>query len=378
MAKVSTKENIVVVGGGLSGTSIAKELSAKLDHSKYNLVLVEPRPYLVYLIGGARMTVTTEEGATDNYLLSYDKLFPEGKGTVKKAKVEKIVPSQDDKGGELELSGGEILPYRFLVLATGSKWTGPIDFPDSSDADIRQFVSQWQQRFKSAEDVVIVGGGSVGIELAGELRDEYPNKKITIVQGNDKLLNDAYSDRFRNHVASQLRRRKIDLVLGEYADQFPGSGSGELAFRSGRKMHAGLVVVTSGPVPNTAMIGESLGKDVLTARKNVKVLPTLQLPSHLSIFALGDIIDWNEQKQAFKSYSHGSVITANILSLLNGSKAQKKYKTGPEVMIVTNGKNGGAMYIGMLWGIVFGNWAARMLKTKDVGLSMIVPRMTSA
>lgn len=49
-----------------------------------------------------------------------------------------------------------------LVLATGSKWTGPIDFPDS-DADIHQFTSQWQQRFKSAEDVVIVGGGSVGI-----------------------------------------------------------------------------------------------------------------------------------------------------------------------------------------------------------------------
>lgn len=48
------------------------------------------------------------------------------------------------------------------MLATGSKWTGPIDFPET-DADIRQFVSQWQQRFKSAEDVVIVGGGSVGI-----------------------------------------------------------------------------------------------------------------------------------------------------------------------------------------------------------------------
>ena len=86
------------------------------------------------------------------------------------------------------------------------------------------------------------------------------------------------------------------------------------------------------------MIGNSLGTDVLTPRGNVKVLPTLQLPSQPSIFALGDIIDWQEQKQAFKSYAHGSVITANILSLLNGSKAQKKYKTGPEIIIVTNGR----------------------------------------
>lgn len=377
MSKSSGKQNIVIVGGGLSGTSLAKELSAKLDHSKYNLVVVETRPYLIYVVGGARMTVTTEDGAVDNYLFNYDKLLPAGKGSVKNAKVEKIVPNADGNGGELELSGGEVLPYRFLVLATGSKWTGPVDFPED-DADIRQFVSQWQQRFKTAEDVVIVGGGAVGIELAGELRDEYPNKKITIVHGNDKFLNDAYSDRFRNLMASQLRARNIDLLLGEYADQFPTAGPGELIFRSGRKIHTDLVVVTSGPVPNTGMIGNSLGGDVLTPRGNVKVLPTLQLPSQPSIFALGDIIDWQEQKQAFKSYAHGSVIAANILSLVNGSKAQKKYKTGPELIVVTNGRNGGGMYVGMLWGIVFGNWAAKMLKAKDLGLSMIIPRMTGA
>jgi len=126
------------------------------------------------------------------------------------------------------------------------------------------------------------------------------------------------------------------------------------------------------------MIAESLGQDVVTERKHVKVLPTLQLPSHQSIFALGDIIDWQEQKQAFKAGGHGSIITANILSLLSGSKPLKNYKTGPEVILVTNGRGGGAMFLGMLWGLVFGNWAARMLKSKDLGLGMIRPRMGAA
>lgn len=35
------------------------------------------------------------------------------------------------------------------------------------------------------------------------------------------------------------------------------------------------------------------------------------------------------------------------------------------------------MYMGVLWGIIFGDWAARMLKSKDVGLKMIIPRMTA-
>jgi len=376
MSKSPAKENVVIVGGGLAGTIIAKELSAKLDHSKYDLIVVEARPYLIWMLGGARMTVTNEI-PVDDYLFKYDEFFPEGKGTVRQTKVEKIVPKGDGNGGELKLAGGDTLPYKILVLATGSKWAGPIDFPED-DGDIRQFVSQWQQRFKSAEDVVIVGGGAVGIELAGELRDEYPNKKITIVQGNDQLLNETYSNRFRKYMASQLRKRNIDLLLGEYVDQFPPSGSGELVFRSGRKLNAGLVAVTSGPAPNTTMIAESLGQDIVTARKHVKVLPTLQLQSHPSIFALGDIIDWAEQKQAFKAEGHSAVITANILSLLGGSKPQKNYKTGPEIILVTNGKTGGAMYLGMMWGLIFGNWAARMLKSKDVGLNMIRPRMKAA
>lgn len=36
------------------------------------------------------------------------------------------------------------------------------------------------------------------------------------------------------------------------------------------------------------------------------------------------------------------------------------------------------MYVGMLWGLVFGNWAARKFKSKDLGLSMIRPRMGAA
>jgi hypothetical protein len=35
------------------------------------------------------------------------------------------------------------------------------------------------------------------------------------------------------------------------------------------------------------------------------------------------------------------------------------------------------MYLGVLWGLVFGNWAARMFKSKDMGLSMIRPRVPS-
>jgi len=86
------------------------------------------------------------------------------------------------------------------------------------------------------------------------------------------------------------------------------------------------------------MIVESLGPDAVTASKHVKVLPTLQLKSHPSIFAMGDILDWPEQKQFFKASGHSSVITANLMSVLEGSEPQKHYKTGPEMILLTTGK----------------------------------------
>jgi len=114
MSGSSAKENVVVLGGGIGGTAIAKELSAQLDHSKYNLLLVEKRSHLIWTLGGLRMAVSKEEGVVDNYLFNYDRFFAPGKGTVKKANVEKIVPNSDGNGGKLQLTEGDVLPYRSM------------------------------------------------------------------------------------------------------------------------------------------------------------------------------------------------------------------------------------------------------------------------
>lgn len=97
-------------------------------------------------------------------------------------------------------------------------------------------------------------------------------------------------------------------------------------------------VITSGPKPNTDFIGKSLGPEVLTDTKLVKVEKTLQLSSHPTIFAVGDIVDWKEQKQAAKANGHGPVVVANVLSLLADLPVKKEYRGFPEMIMITNGK----------------------------------------
>jgi len=65
-----------------------------------------------------------------------------------------------------------------------------------------------------------------------------------IVHGRNLLLNDEFPDKFRRLVNQKLEARGIELVLGDYVATFPEGIGGEIAFRSGNKLQADLVVRT--------------------------------------------------------------------------------------------------------------------------------------
>lgn len=83
---------------------------------------------------------------------------------------------------------------------------------------------------------------------------------------------------------------------------------------------------------------KSLDSGALNARGQIKVTPTFQLESHTNVYAIGDVIDWSEQKQVIKAMKHAQIAAANIISQLNGGSANKKYTGGPELIVITNGK----------------------------------------
>lgn len=65
MSTPTPTKNVVVLGGGGAGVSIAQTLSKNLNHAEHNLILVDMRPHMIWLPAGARMIVTNDEAFTD-------------------------------------------------------------------------------------------------------------------------------------------------------------------------------------------------------------------------------------------------------------------------------------------------------------------------
>jgi apoptosis-inducing factor 2 len=130
---------------------------------------------------------------------------------------------------------------------------------------------------------------------------------------------------------------------------------------------------------------------VLNSRGQIKIRTTFQLESYSNIYAIGDVTNLAEQKQATKAPKHAQIAAANILAQLRGSRPKKTYSGQPELIIITNGKvcrcsvrfrssslsnvpciwqKQGISFMGMLWGITLGNWFSSSMKGKELMVSM--------
>ncbi|KAI0076565.1 FAD/NAD-P-binding domain-containing protein [Panus rudis PR-1116 ss-1] len=364
------RKNVVVVGGGFAGFTAVKILSAKLDRTKYSLTLVTARPYYIHLISGARFTVTSEGDFEDRSIIPYDGLFVNGNGTHVVGTVTAIEESAPGKGGNVVLQKGDKIPYDSLIIATGSIWPGALNFPNA-DEEVRGWVSDWRRKYANAKHVVIIGGGAVGIETAGEIKEAFPRKKVTIIHRDSDLLNDTYPDKYRKDMLRRVRKFGIQVILGDAVDPVPEPNTVGLTTAHGKNIpDADLIIPAYGSRPNTSFIN-TLDSTVLTDRGLVKVKPTLEIVGHPGVFAAGDIIDWKEQKQAAKAGTHGKIAAANVISFVQGLAPSKEYKGSPELIIIPIGSNGGGAYFGILWGLTFGDWVSRLLKSKDLMVSMV-------
>jgi apoptosis-inducing factor 2 len=320
---------VVVVGGGYGGIAVAKALDAEAD-----VMLVEPKGTFEHNIAALRALV--DPSWSDRIHFPYDGLLERGRVIRDRA-------AQVDSN-RIMLGSGEKLVPDFIVLATGSSYPFP---GKSGTKDAREAAARFRDGYEAlsgAERVLLLGAGSVGIELAGEIAAVWSTKQVTIVDIVGDLLGGRFKPELRRELHRQLEQHGVKLVLGsplrEPPPTLPGVlGTFTVSTEADTEITADLWFRCYGVTPQS----DYLRGDLATARTQdgfIEVTPTLQLPGHPNVFALGDVSTLTP-KMAGRARRQAELVAENIRALIEGGQLQT-HEPSPDVILVTFGPDGGA------------------------------------
>lgn len=207
-----------------------------------------------------------------------------------KHEVTKILP-EDHKILVKDLVSGEVFDddYDYLVLSPGARALVPKSiegvegdhvFTVKNVADIRQADSFFKAH--PVEEIVVVGGGFIGIEVAENLR--MAGKKVSLVEFADQVMAPFDYD-MAQMLHKEIYDQGIDLILGDGVSEIHKD---KVVLGSGKEVKGQAVFLCMGVRPDIDFAVESgveLGETggILVDENNLTNLP--------DVYAVGDAIE---------------------------------------------------------------------------------------
>ena len=320
-----------MIGGGYGGVNAAKALDEVADVS-----LVEPKDTFFHNVAALRGLA--DPTFLPTIFIPYDGLLANGRIVQDRA--------TEIDGSRVVLGSGEVLTADFVILASGSKYP----FPAKADADraddSQDRVRSTHKALAEADHALLLGGGPVGVELAGEIRAAWPDKAVTIVDMADDILSDRFSDELRSELRRQLEEIGVELVLGSaLREEEPPTAPGELASftvttLAGRGITADIWFRCFGVMPVSDYLAGPLAS-ARTPEGFIEVDPHLRVIGFENVFALGDVSTADAKMAGFAG-RQAAVVASNVTVLIAGSGELQTYEPLGPVIVVTIGPEGGA------------------------------------
>jgi NADH:ubiquinone reductase (H+-translocating) len=344
------KKRVVIIGAGFGGLTLARRL-ARLP--EFQVVLIDKNNFhqfqpLFYQVAMAGLEPSS-------IVFPLRKMFQKNKNIFVRVTT---VQSVDLDNQSISTEIGD-LHYDFLVMATGAdtNWYGnerirahAIPMKSVSEAlYLRNTIFEDYERAVTAEsaerrerylDIVIVGGGPTGVEVAGALAEMKRNIipkdyhdldrdqiDIHLVHGNDRLLNtmapesSAAAERF-------LRDLGVRLWLDKVVKDYDGT---TVTIDDGTTILTDKVIWAAGIVGNTL---PGLPAAAITRGNRLKVNAFNQVEGYDNFFAIGDIAHQTHEEKFANSHpqvaqvaiQHAELLAKNLRNLTHSKGALQPFK----------------------------------------------------
>jgi 3-phenylpropionate/trans-cinnamate dioxygenase ferredoxin reductase subunit len=222
---------------------------------------------------------------------THGSLFLRGDDYFKKLGIEMVLGHRatglDRDAGLLTLEGGDKLAYDTLLLATGSR-ARKLSIPGHDRDGIVYLRTlddalHLKPRLEAAHEVVIIGGGFIGLEVASTAAKA--GKKVTLIEAQSRLLERAVSPLISQFLLDSHRSHNVDIRFNQSVVAIEGSGAlHEVVCSDGSRVRADLIITGIGGIAN----------DELAVQAGIACANGIDVDEHgqtsvPNIFAAGDV-----------------------------------------------------------------------------------------
>lgn len=272
------KHELVIIGGSAGG--IQATICAQKHHGLKDILVIRMEEKVMVPCGIPYIYGTL--GAVDKNIMP-DTLLGEAKLKIGEA------VSINRQAKTVKLKDGEEIGCNKLILATGaSPMQPPIPGIDKKGVWFAlkntDYLEELAKAIDGAGDIVVIGGGFIGLEFADECRKR--GHKITVVELLEHCLQLVCTTDLCIQAEEALKEKDINLITGNGVKSINGAEKAEsVTLQNGEQIACDMVIIGIGVVPNV-----KLAKDAgleIGPTGGIKV-DEFQRTADKDIFAVGD------------------------------------------------------------------------------------------
>lgn len=282
-----TATGLLIIGASQSGVQLAISLRA-LGYTEH-ITLLGDEDHRPYQRPALSKEFLQDKVGSESLIFRANEYWVEHNVTLVKGERITNIDSNADGSGSATGDSGTSYPYARLALtvgarprllnAPGANLHGVVYLRNADDALKLKDIAP------TATDVVVVGGGFIGLEAASSLASM--GKKVTVLEYGPRLVGRAVGESTSAYFLAQHRKRGIDIRIGARIDEIIGDGSGavrSVRLEDGDEIPAQIVLVGIGVIPNTDL-AENLGLEI----NNGIVVDSAALASDGHTIVVGDV-----------------------------------------------------------------------------------------
>lgn len=263
--------------------------------------------------------------------------------------------------------------YDSLIIATGSSTTSPLWTLHGSHNITMSTILSLHNTIASpqAKTILIVGGGATGVETAGEIAYQWPNKDVSLVSGGSRCLANLDMESVGKSAELHLKKLGVKVIHQKkvLSAILLSSGATSVDFTDGSSMTVDVYIDATGGKPNTGFLPQlwldSRDKTVLTDVKTLRVTNAVDG----GVYCIGDAASYSNRNildvhraVAPLGYSLWADLTKRREQVGPYTLKERLHKQDPvQLQLVPIGPNGG---VGTMMGCSIPSFLVWLVKSR--------------